>query len=133
MAARLNRVLLLMRDVQAGAEFYGEKGLGLTTRFVAAEYAELVALPPPMTPAGASDAEVRAAAASSFALVLQQVERPVLSFEIDDMDMTIMRLMGLGARLDGPIKYPVEGKVASIRSPDGHMIGLFEPNPDLRS
>ena len=33
----------------------------------------------------------------------------------------------MGAVLDGPIKYPSHGKVASVRSPDGHMIGLFEP------
>lgn len=61
----------------------------------------------------------------------------------------------MGAALDGPIKYPAYGKVhknekkrsgissepltyrsiprpclsqvAAIRSPDGHMIGLFEP------
>jgi len=56
---------------------------------------------------------------------------PMLSFDVLDMDETIARLMGLGARLDGPIKYPIQGKVASIRSPCGHMLGLFEPNPDL--
>jgi len=30
--------------------------------------------------------------------------------------------------LDGPIKYPEHGKIASIRGPDGCMIGLFEPS-----
>jgi len=56
---------------------------------------------------------------------------PILSFEVDDMDSTIQRIMMLGGRLDGPIKYPIEGKIASVRSPDGHMIGLFEANLDL--
>ena len=31
------------------------------------------------------------------------------------------------ALLHGPIKYPVQGKVAAVRAPDGHMLGLFEP------
>ena len=42
------------------------------------------------------------------------------------MDSTVARLIGLGAELDGPIKYPPHGKVAALRSPDGHMIGLYE-------
>lgn len=33
----------------------------------------------------------------------------------------------MGAHLDGPIQYPAHGKVASLRSPDGHMIGIYEP------
>mmetsp|Transcript_20209 Transcript_20209/g.39645 ORF Transcript_20209/g.39645 Transcript_20209/m.39645 type:complete len:138 (+) Transcript_20209:166-579(+) len=136
MSARLSRVVLLMRDVKAGARFYGEQGVGLTTRFVAEEYAELAAVPP----AKFGDASLKSASADHFALVLQQVEReadcstgysPILSFEVDDMDSTIQRIMMLGGRLDGPIKYPIEGKIASVRSPDGHMIGLFEANLDL--
>lgn len=43
------------------------------------------------------------------------------------MDQAIQRVLGLGAHLDGPIKYPAHGAVASVRSPDGHMIGLFQP------
>ena len=30
------------------------------------------------------------------------------------------------ARSKRPIQYPIEGKIAAVRSPDGHMIGLFE-------
>ena len=44
------------------------------------------------------------------------------------MDKTIYKLLEMGAILDGPIKYPSHGKVAALRSPDGHMIGLFEEN-----
>jgi hypothetical protein len=37
------------------------------------------------------------------------------------------RCLGLGAVLDGAIKYPPGGaKVAALRAPDGHMIGLVE-------
>ena len=42
------------------------------------------------------------------------------------MDSSITSLLQLGATLDGPIKYPPFGKVAAVRSPDGHMIGLYE-------
>lgn len=52
---------------------------------------------------------------------------PILNFDVEDMDLSITNALTLGASLDGPIKYPAYGKVAAIRSPDGHMIGLFEP------
>lgn len=42
------------------------------------------------------------------------------------MDVTVPKLMQLGAALDGPIRYEAYGKIAAVRSPDGHMVGLFE-------
>ena len=51
---------------------------------------------------------------------------PFLSFDVDDMDATIIRCVQMGAHLDGPIQYPAHGKVAALRAPDGHMIGLYE-------
>lgn len=42
------------------------------------------------------------------------------------MDQTIPKLMQLGAALDGAIRYEPYGKIAAVRSPDGHMLGLFE-------
>lgn len=42
------------------------------------------------------------------------------------MDTTVPQLMQLGATLDGAIRYEAYGKVAAVRSPDGHMVGLFE-------
>eukprot|EP00638_Chattonella_subsalsa_P001512 CAMPEP_0117733820 /NCGR_PEP_ID=MMETSP0947-20121206/293_1 /TAXON_ID=44440 /ORGANISM="Chattonella subsalsa, Strain CCMP2191" /LENGTH=103 /DNA_ID=CAMNT_0005548455 /DNA_START=259 /DNA_END=570 /DNA_ORIENTATION=+ len=52
---------------------------------------------------------------------------PLICFDVDDMDLVIQRVLPMGAHLDGAIQYPVHGKLAAIRSPDGHMIGLFEP------
>ena len=52
---------------------------------------------------------------------------PILNFDVEDMDTCIANAMNMGASLDGPIRYPTYGKVAAIRSPDGHMIGLFQP------
>ena len=52
---------------------------------------------------------------------------PFLNFDVEDMDSTVARCVQMGANLDGPIQYPAMGKVAALRSPDGHMIGLYEP------
>jgi predicted enzyme related to lactoylglutathione lyase len=51
-----------------------------------------------------------------------------LNFEVDDMDTTVAKCVQMGGNLDGPIQYPAHGKVAVLRSPDGHMIGLYEPS-----
>jgi predicted enzyme related to lactoylglutathione lyase len=53
---------------------------------------------------------------------------PILSFDVDNMDQTISACAQMGAHLDGPIQYPAHGKVAAMRTPDGHMIGLYEPS-----
>ncbi len=52
---------------------------------------------------------------------------PMLSFDVDDLDSTIAKCCQMGAHLDGPIQFPAHGKIAALRSPDGHMIGLYEP------
>jgi len=52
---------------------------------------------------------------------------PILCFDVKNMDNTLSKALEMGAILDGPIKYPLHGKFASIRTPDGNMIGLFEP------
>lgn len=53
---------------------------------------------------------------------------PFLSFAVADVSATVARCISLGAVLDGAIKYPPRGgpKVAALRAPDGHMIGLIE-------
>lgn len=42
------------------------------------------------------------------------------------MDVTVPRLVQLGAALDGAVRYEPYGKLAAVRSPDGHMLGLYE-------
>jgi predicted enzyme related to lactoylglutathione lyase len=51
---------------------------------------------------------------------------PILTFDVPDLDTAVTTALSKGAMLDGPIKRPAFGNFASIRSPDGHMIGLFE-------
>lgn len=43
------------------------------------------------------------------------------------MDAAIPRLIQSGAALDGPIRYLPYAKIAALRSPHGHMLGLYEP------
>lgn len=52
----------------------------------------------------------------------------MLQFEVHDLDNVVARCVQLGASLDGPIVYPAHGKIASFRTMDGHMIGIYEPN-----
>jgi predicted enzyme related to lactoylglutathione lyase len=123
---RFGRVLLLTRGaegVSRAIEFY-EKGLGINLLRATDDWAELAC-------DGSHDK-----AGGSFRLTIKSVENeaqlskgysPVLSFDVDDMDSVITRCVQMGAFLDGPIQYPAHGKVAVLRSPDGHMIGLYEP------
>lgn len=51
----------------------------------------------------------------------------MLTFDVDDIDETLPRVLGLGAVLDGPVRRELYGTSAAVRAPCGHMIGLFEP------
>ena len=51
---------------------------------------------------------------------------PFLAFQVPDLQAAVERLLGLGARLDGAIKYGPHGKTAALRAPDDHMLSLFE-------
>jgi hypothetical protein len=53
---------------------------------------------------------------------------PFLSFSVADVSSTVARCLALGATLDGPIRRGADGEtvVASLRSPDGQMLGLVE-------
>jgi predicted enzyme related to lactoylglutathione lyase len=47
--------------------------------------------------------------------------------QVHDLDSVVAAAVQAGAHLDGPIQYPAHGKIASLRTPDGHMVGLHEP------
>ena len=50
---------------------------------------------------------------------------PFLCFHVQDLDKTVYRLIDMSAILDGPVKYPSHGKIATLRAPGGHMLGLM--------
>jgi len=49
----------------------------------------------------------------------------MLNFQITDLELTVDKLKRYGAVLDGDIIDENEKKIACLRSPDGHMIGLI--------
>lgn len=141
MATRLTGAMLLVRDVSRAVAFFGERGLGLSVLRQSEEVAQLgslSALSSPLqngkTPAHEAEREAPGAAVLTLQAVAAGSEAPLsvgftpmLTFEIEDMDITVPRLLQMGAHLDGAIKYAHHGKVASMRAPDGVMIGLYEP------
>lgn len=116
MASRLRALVLLVRDVELASNFY-VKGLKLPILHREASTVDLLA-------------------SSEVTISLQQVEgneaalcvgySPFINFDVKDMDEAVPTLLQLGGQLDGPVQYEAHGKVAAVRSPDGHMVGLFE-------
>mmetsp|Transcript_28210 Transcript_28210/g.60108 ORF Transcript_28210/g.60108 Transcript_28210/m.60108 type:complete len:136 (-) Transcript_28210:465-872(-) len=127
---RFGRALLMVRGsngVAAAVNFY-QNGLGMAVVRHTDNWAELTC---PVGTSGATTSDP-----INFHVSIQACESeaqlgvgysPFLSFDVDDMDMTVARCVQMGANLDGPIQYPAHGKVAALRAPDGHMIGLYEP------
>jgi catechol 2,3-dioxygenase-like lactoylglutathione lyase family enzyme len=118
MLAKLSRVVLMVRrgeGLQTATNFY--QSLGLTVLRATDDWTEFAETPLALH---ASDEESTVSTGYS----------PILQFVIHDMDTTVAQCLMLGAHLDGPIQYPAHGKVAALRTPDGHMIGLYEPAED---
>ena len=114
MTARLRNLLLLVRDMERSTAFYGQ-GLGLP---VLSQLPTLVKLGEEERPILLKPAAGEAQCTAGYT--------PFLNFDVLDMDSTVPALLGLGGILDGPIKHSLHGKVAVIRSPDGHMVSLHE-------
>jgi Lactoylglutathione lyase and related lyases len=138
---RFARALLMVRGAQGVAQsvnFY-QSALGMTVLRHTDDWAELICGVSSSTQGSTSSLltnDDHPNSAATFRLSIKSVESeahlsvgysPFLSFDVDDMDQTVARCAQLGAHLDGPIQYPAHGKVATIRAPDGHMIGLYEP------
>jgi len=119
MLARLSRVVLMLRGpegVAKAADFY-HKAIGLPVVRVTNEWAELSAGPGMTLNLQAVATEPQLSTGYS----------PLLTLEVENMDDIVAKCVQAGGHLDGPIQYPAHGKVAALRSPDGHMIGLYEP------
>lgn len=124
---RFGRALLMVRGPEGVAQsvnFY-QNALGLILVRHTDDWAELTCPVDKESDGGAS-----------FRLNIQSVEKeaqlsmgysPFLSFNVDDMDTAVAQCAQMGGHLDGAIQYPAHGKVAALRAPGGHMIGLYEP------
>ena len=128
---RLGRIVMMVRGAEGvakAAEFY-HGALGLTITRLTDDWAELRCGTMNSINSNNSNND-------SISINLQAVHSepqlstgytPILTFEVDDMDTVVSKCAQMGGHLDGPIQYPAHGKVAALRAPDGHMIGLYEP------
>ena len=140
---RFGRALIMVRGstgVAAAVNFY-QNGLGMAVVRHTDDWAELTC---PVGPSSSNtnikntnnNDDTDPPTQTNFHLSIQSSDSeaqlsagysPFLNFDVDDMDMIVARCVQMGANLDGPIQYPAMGKVAALRAPDGHMIGLYEP------
>jgi hypothetical protein len=144
MIARLSRVILTVRGsegVASAVEFY-HKCIGLQVWRVTDDWAELVTpIATNNKPTSNKNTDnmnvddigriiINIQAVHTTESQLSVGYSPIITFQVDHgtMDSTITSCVQSGAHLDGPIQYPAYGKVAALRSPQGHMIGLYEPN-----
>ncbi len=140
---RFGRAMLMVRGAEGVAQsvhFY-QNALGMHVIRHTDDWAELscAVSTPTSTSTSTTHAEnptPTSTLPANFRLSIQSVESeaqlstgygPFLSFDVDDMDGTVARCAQMGAHLDGPIQYPAHGKIATLRAPDGLMIGLYEP------
>ena len=114
MVTEFKHVMLMVRDIPASVKFYSE-GLGIPVKLSTPAWAEL----------DANGTTIALHAAESDATVGSS---PILSFHVDDIQAAIATLEGLGATLEGRVREPSFGKVAAIRTPDGHLVSLLQPS-----
>jgi catechol 2,3-dioxygenase-like lactoylglutathione lyase family enzyme len=113
MAAEFKHIMLMVKSVPTSLKFYSE-GLGLPVKMSSPGWAEL----------DANGTTIALHAAESNA---DTGSSPILSFHVDDIQGTITALEQLGASLEGRIREPSFGKVAAVRTPDGHLVSLLQP------
>ena len=116
--------------VASAVEFY-HKAIGLQILRATDEWAELSSGVPGVT---------LTLQATQIEAQLSVGYSPWITFQVDNMNDKVAACAQAGAHLDGPIQYPAHGSVAMLRTPDNHMIGLYQPSlgssphsePDLK-
>jgi catechol 2,3-dioxygenase-like lactoylglutathione lyase family enzyme len=143
MALRLDNVGIVVEDLGAAIEFFGELGLELEGRaMVEGEWAgrvtglgdQRVEIAMLRTPDGHGRLEL-----SRFLepqVIADHRDAPVnalgylrVMFAVDDIDATLDRLLGHGAQLVSTdvIQYESAYRLCYIRGPEGILIGLAQP------
>lgn len=113
MTTQFRHIMLMVKDVPTAVQFYRE-GLGLPVIKASPTWAELYANG---TTIALHGVEVAPEAGDS----------PILSFQVDDVYAAITTLESLGGTLEGRVREPSFGKVAAIRTPEGHLVSLLQP------
>ena len=117
---RLRHVLVMTRDMPGSLAFWRD-ALGLACVAESSAWSELALPGAGGATLGLKLAEGEAVQAAGY--------HPQLLLEVAAFDALLYRLLAAGGRLDGPVKHPAFGKVASLRSVDGAMLGLLEKTP----
>jgi catechol 2,3-dioxygenase-like lactoylglutathione lyase family enzyme len=115
MAAQFKHIMLMVPDVMASVKFYSE-GLGLKVRMASPGWAEI--------DADGTTIAFHAAGESNGA-----GSSPILSFHVEDIQAALETLEAQGGKLEGRVREPAFGKVAAVRTPDGHLLSLLQPAP----
>lgn len=115
MTIQFKYVMLMVKDIPAAVKFYSE-GLGLTVKTSTPGWAEL-------------EADGTTIAFHAARGEPEVGNSPILSFNVDDIHRFVSTLEAMGAKLEGDIREPSFGKVAALRSPDGHLLSLLQPAP----
>jgi catechol 2,3-dioxygenase-like lactoylglutathione lyase family enzyme len=113
MTVEFKHVMLMVKDVMASVKFYSE-GLGIPVKMASPGWAEL----------NANGTTIAFHAAENVSNV---GDSPILSFHVDDVMSAIATLESMGATLEGRVREPAFGKVAALRTPDGHLLSLLQP------
>jgi hypothetical protein len=136
-SSSLSRIVLMIRS--GGADGGGGRGLlravhfyqliGLRALRVTDDWAELVASSPTASASASAPRLHLQAVTTSNEAAVSTGYSPLLVFQVEasTLDDKVARCVQAGAHLDGPLQFQAHGKVAVLRAPDGHMIGLYEP------
>lgn len=113
LSARLGGILLLVPQLERSMRFWSD-GVGLQIVQQTREWASL------------DDGNLELQQTSSVAACVTGYT-PLIRVHVTDVDESVRACVALGGVMDGPIRRPLYGMAAaSIRAPDGHMIGLVE-------
>jgi catechol 2,3-dioxygenase-like lactoylglutathione lyase family enzyme len=110
---RLKHIMMMVVDVPAARDFYSQ-GFGMEIAKSDRMWSEL-------TKDGVTLALHHTPEPNLYS------SSPILSFEVEDIGAEVDRLKDMGAELEGEVRQPSFGKVAAMRTPDGHLVSLLEP------
>lgn len=113
MATQFKHIMLTVKDLLASVEFYNQ-GLGLTVKMSNPEWVEL-------------DANGTILVLHATRESTQDGNSPILSFHVDDVNVAVVTLEKLGAKLETQVLEKPSGRVAAMRTPDGHRLSLLQP------
>jgi catechol 2,3-dioxygenase-like lactoylglutathione lyase family enzyme len=111
--AQFRHIMLMVKDVPTTVKFYSE-GLGLTLTKFSPNWAEL-------------EANGTTIALHGVEEIPETGSSPILSFYVEDVYAEIAHLESFGASLEGRVREPSFGKVAAVRTPEGHLVSLLQP------